>query len=50
MYQTRSYAYAPDDVDGYIYVASTTPLILGEFYKVRITDASVYDLIGEIIE
>lgn len=50
MYQTRSYAYAQDDVDGYIYVESKTPLILGEFYKVKIIDANIYDLIGEIVE
>lgn len=50
MYKTRSYAYAQDDVDGYIYVESNTPLILGEFYNVRIIDAKVYDLIGKIID
>ncbi len=50
MYKTRSYAYAPDDVDGYIYVESATPLILGEFYKVKIIKAKIYDLVGEIVE
>lgn len=44
MYQSRSYGYAPDDVDGYIYISSSTPLIPGEFYDVVITKADVYDL------
>lgn len=49
MYQSRNYAYAPDDVDGYIYIRSNTPLILGEFYDVKVTKADVYDLEAVII-
>lgn len=48
MYQSRSYAYAPDDVDGYIYIRSNTPLIPGEFYDVVITKADIYDLEAEL--
>ena len=48
MYKSRSYAYAPDDVDGYIYIDTNTPLILGEIYNVVIKEAKVYDLIGEL--
>lgn len=43
-YMARSYAYAPDDVDGYIYIQSDIPLCIGEFYDVTITKANVYDL------
>ena len=50
MYKSRSYAYAPDDVDGYIYIDTNTPLILGEIYNVVIKEAKVYDLIGELTE
>ena len=49
-YISRSYAYAPDDVDGCIYLDAEIPLILGEFYTVEITDAAVYDLIGKVID
>ena len=49
-YISRSYAYAPDDVDGYIYIDSSTPLIPGEFYNVLITKADVYDLEGVVVE
>lgn len=49
-YISRSYAYAPDDVDGCIYIDASIPLILGEIYTVEIKDADVYDLIGEVID
>ena len=49
-YISRSYAYAPDDVDGCIYLDASIPLILGEFYTVEIIDAEVYDLIGKVID
>lgn len=49
-YISRSYAYAPDDVDGCIYIDASIPLILGEIYTVKIKDADVYDLIGEVID
>lgn len=47
-YISRSYAYAPDDVDGCIYIPAKYDLILGEFYTVTITKADIYDLYGEV--
>lgn len=47
MYKTRSYAEAPDDVDGYIYVPGE--LEIGSFVNVKIVAVYEYDLIGEII-
>ena len=48
-YLLRSYWNAPDDVDGKIYIKSDRKLALGEKVKVKITDAFVYDLMGEVI-
>ena len=48
-YLFRSYYNAPDDVDGKIFVNSNTPLELGQKVKVKITEAFVYDLMGEYI-
>lgn len=48
-YLLRSYWNAPDDVDGKIYVKSDRPLNLGEKVQVKITDAFVYDLMGEVM-
>ena len=48
MYVGRNYAYAPDDVDGTIYITSDEELIIGEFYNVKIYDATPYDLLGII--
>ena len=48
-YLLRSYWNAPDDVDGKIYIKSDRKLALGEKVKVMITDAFVYDLMGEVI-
>lgn len=44
LYVARSYAYAPDDVDGCIYISTDKPLIIGEFYKVKVVKATAYDL------
>ena len=49
-YLLRSYWNAPDDVDGKIYVTSNKTLEEGQIVKVKINDAFVYDLMGEIIE
>ena len=49
-YLLRSYFNAPDDIDGKIIVNSSRPLNIGEIVKVKITDAFVYDLMGEVIE
>lgn len=48
MYMCRSYMDAPD-IDGMVFVHSEEELVSGEFIKVKITDFSEYDLIGEII-
>ena len=48
-YLFRSYWNAPDDVDGKIYVNSDTPIKIGDKIKVKITDAFVYDLMGDYI-
>lgn len=49
-YLLRSYFNAPDDIDGKIIVDSSRPLMIGEKVKVKITDAFVYDLMGEVID
>lgn len=46
-YILRSYWNAPDDVDGNIYFTSKRALKDGDIVKVKITDALVYDLLGE---
>ena len=49
-YLLRSYWNAPDDVDGKIYFSSKEDLLEGDIVKVKITDAFVYDLMGEIVK
>ncbi len=49
-YLLRSYWNAPDDVDGKIYFTSEKPLKTGDIVKVKISDAFVYDLMGEEID
>lgn len=48
-YVARSYAYAPDDIDGCIYVASNRELKLGERVNVKILDCDEYTLTGELV-
>ena len=48
-YLFRSYWNAPDDIDGKIIISSDQPLKIGELAKVKITNASIYDLAGEFI-
>ncbi|MPN58656.1 Ribosomal protein S12 methylthiotransferase RimO [bioreactor metagenome] len=48
-YLLRSYWNAPDDVDGNIYVNSEIELKEGQKVKVKITDAFVYDLMGNYV-
>ena len=43
-YVGRNYMYAPDDVDGYIYIYSPIELEIGNIVNVEIIDASSYDL------
>ena len=48
-YTGRSYAFAPDDVDGIIYIKSNNNLLEGDIINVRITSNMTHDLIGEEI-
>ena len=47
VYVSRTYKDAPD-VDGYLFIHTTSNLMTGDFLKVRVTDSNEYDLIGEI--
>lgn len=49
-YRLRSYWNAPDDIDGAIIFTSKRKLKEGEIVKVRISEAFVYDLKGEMVE
>ena len=49
-YLLRSYWNAPDDVDGKIYFSSDRELKEGDIVKVKITEAFVYDLMGEEVK
>ena len=49
-YLLRSSWNAPDDVDGNISFTSKKPLSIGDIVKVKITNAFVYDLFGEVVE
>ena len=49
VYVGRSYKDAPD-VDGYIFIDSDYELISGDIVEVKITKASHYDLIGEVVD
>ncbi|MCR4910948.1 MAG: 30S ribosomal protein S12 methylthiotransferase RimO [Bacilli bacterium] len=49
-YLLRNYWNAPDDVDGKIFVTSSRPLMVGEKVKVKINDAFIYDLMGELLD
>ena len=47
LYVARSYAYAPDEIDGCIYVAAKNDLKLGQRIKIKVLDADEYTLTGE---
>ncbi len=49
VYVGRTYMDAPD-VDGFIFLNTPYDLMSGDFVRARVTGASEYDLIGEIIE
>jgi len=49
-YEVRLYLNAPDDIDGKVYMVSDIELKPGDIKKIRITNAFVYDLYGEIAE
>ena len=48
-YVGRNYMYAPDDVDGCIYIYSPIELEIGSIVNVEIIDASAYDLEAKLI-
>lgn len=48
-YIGRNYAFAPDDIDGFIFVYSKEPLNIGDMVKVKILDASINTLSGEYV-
>lgn len=50
VYELRSYWNAPDDIDGKISFVSNKEHKLGEEVDVKITNAYIYDLFGEVIE
>ena len=50
LYIGRSYAFAPDDIDGYIYVESKDDLIFGEIYDCKIDKADIYNLYAHVIK
>lgn len=49
LYVARSYMDAPD-VDGLVFFSSPYEHMSGDFVSIRITEASSYDLIGELID
>ena len=51
-YIVRNEAYAPDDVDGFIYATNDSGLKVntGDIVKIKITDANSYDLFAKIIK
>jgi ribosomal protein S12 methylthiotransferase len=49
VYIGRSYKDAPN-VDGYVFLSANKELISGDLVQVKITEASEYDLIGEMIQ
>ena len=49
-YICRSFAFAPDDVDGYLFVLSDNKLKKGDIIQVEITDADSYNLFGKKLD
>lgn len=47
LYEARNYSYAPDDIDGLIYVAAKDEHKLGDRVRVKILDCDAYTLTGE---
>lgn len=50
MYIARSEEFAPDEIDGCVYVAAKYELKLGQRINVKILDADAYTLTGEQVE
>lgn len=49
-YIGRSFAFAPDDVDGYLFIESDKKLKNGDIVNVEITDADSYNLFGKKLD
>ena len=47
-YQFLTRYNAPDDIDGSVFIRTSKSIKLGEYYKLRVKDAFVYDLLVEI--
>ncbi len=47
MYTGRSFEFAPDDIDGIIYIASINELKVGDVVKAKILDVDAYNLTAE---
>ena len=50
VYGLRSYWNAPDNIDGKISFVANKELKIGDVVKVKITNAYIYDLFGEMVE
>ena len=46
----RSYAFAPDDIDGEVIIDYDEEIELGKFYDVLIYDVDFYDIFGKVIK
>ena len=49
-YIARSFAFAPDDVDGYLFVESNSKLKVGDIVNVKIFDGDSYNLFGKKLD
>lgn len=49
-YRGLCYLFAPDDVDGSLFIFASDELKIGQKYKAKIVNASAYDLDCEVIE
>lgn len=49
-YIGRSFCFAPDDVDGYLFIESDVELKPGDIVNVEITDADSYNLFGKKLD
>ena len=48
-YIGRNYAFAPDDIDGFIYIYSAKELKIGDVVKIRILDSAINTLEAELV-
>ena len=49
-YEGICYIYAPDDIDGKLYLYSDEPLEIGQIVKAKIINAGIYDLDAQVIK